>query len=196
MHFFALSVTTSLKIPGTVILRRVFTRPGPKADLAQCPLSGRFRRQSRHGLSGLERGFRNVPCPPQKKAPTVKPGQGCAGCRRRRACPAPARPSRPATTAPIWAGRPVPVREDGSARRPMPAAKDIPLVAGTTALGHCKDMPPFIYRCLSTGQRVWDLLPKMSPKISTPISRLACPVCRQIHHVNPATGVVLGEKAK
>ena len=23
----------------------------PKADLAECPLSGRFRRQSRHGLS-------------------------------------------------------------------------------------------------------------------------------------------------
>ena len=29
MHFFALSVTTSLKIPGAVIPRRVFTRPGP-----------------------------------------------------------------------------------------------------------------------------------------------------------------------
>jgi hypothetical protein len=28
LHFFALSVTTSLKIPGAVIPRRVFTRPG------------------------------------------------------------------------------------------------------------------------------------------------------------------------
>jgi hypothetical protein len=36
----------------------------------------------------------------------------------------------------------------------MPAAKDIPLVEETTALGHYKDMPPFIYRCLPTGQRV------------------------------------------
>src|SRR4029077_4574503 len=32
--FFALSVTTSLKIPGAVIPRRVFTRPGPSADPA------------------------------------------------------------------------------------------------------------------------------------------------------------------
>ena len=31
MHFFALSVTTSLKIPGAVIPRRVFTRPGTLA---------------------------------------------------------------------------------------------------------------------------------------------------------------------
>jgi hypothetical protein len=28
LHYFALSVTTSLKIPGAVIPRRVFTRPG------------------------------------------------------------------------------------------------------------------------------------------------------------------------
>jgi hypothetical protein len=33
LHFFALSVATSLKIPGAVIPRRVFTRPGPNADL-------------------------------------------------------------------------------------------------------------------------------------------------------------------
>ena len=33
MHFFALSVTTSLKIPGAVIPRRLFTRPGPKAEV-------------------------------------------------------------------------------------------------------------------------------------------------------------------
>jgi hypothetical protein len=31
--FFALSVTTSLKIPGAVIPRRVFTRPGPFSDV-------------------------------------------------------------------------------------------------------------------------------------------------------------------
>ena len=33
MHFFALSVTASLKIPGAVIPRRLFTRPGPKAEV-------------------------------------------------------------------------------------------------------------------------------------------------------------------
>ena len=31
MHFFGLSVTTSLKIAGAVIPCRVFTRPGPEA---------------------------------------------------------------------------------------------------------------------------------------------------------------------
>jgi hypothetical protein len=32
LRFFALSVTTSLKIPGAVIPRRVFTQPGPDPD--------------------------------------------------------------------------------------------------------------------------------------------------------------------
>jgi hypothetical protein len=42
LHFFALSVTTSLKIPGAVIPRRVFTRPGSlsteSARAARCRL--------------------------------------------------------------------------------------------------------------------------------------------------------------
>ena len=33
MHFFALRVTTSLKIPGAVIPRRVFTRSGPETSV-------------------------------------------------------------------------------------------------------------------------------------------------------------------
>jgi len=33
LHFSALSVTTSLKIPGAVISRRVFTRPEPIGDM-------------------------------------------------------------------------------------------------------------------------------------------------------------------
>jgi hypothetical protein len=33
LHFFALSVTPSLKIPGAVIPRRVFTQPGPEAAI-------------------------------------------------------------------------------------------------------------------------------------------------------------------
>ena len=33
-----------------------------------------------------------VTLPATEKSPDVKPGQGCAGCRRRRACPAPANP--------------------------------------------------------------------------------------------------------
>ena len=50
MHFFALSVITSLKIPGAVIPRRVFTRPGSIAtgwnqqQVQPCPLFGdRYR---------------------------------------------------------------------------------------------------------------------------------------------------------
>jgi hypothetical protein len=35
LHIFALSVTTSLKIPGAVIPGRVFTRPGTEADIDQ-----------------------------------------------------------------------------------------------------------------------------------------------------------------
>ena len=42
MHFFALSVTTSLKIPGAVIPRRVFTRPGPKTELMHCNMIEEF----------------------------------------------------------------------------------------------------------------------------------------------------------
>jgi hypothetical protein len=78
----------------------------------------------------------------------------------------------------------------------MPAAKDIPLVEGTTALGHYKDMPPFIYRCLSTGQRVLGFVAEDVSEDLHTYQPMACPVCRQIHHVNPATGVVSGEKAK
>ena len=49
MHFFALSVTTSLKIPGAVIPRRVFTRPGPEAAVAALQRYVRSWSTSRHG---------------------------------------------------------------------------------------------------------------------------------------------------
>jgi hypothetical protein len=44
LHFFALSVTTSLKIPGAVIPRRVFTRPGPKAAVQKDGWCGKITR--------------------------------------------------------------------------------------------------------------------------------------------------------
>ena len=46
MHFFALSVTTSLKIPGAVIPRRVFTRPGPFASFGAVQNFSRFRSEA------------------------------------------------------------------------------------------------------------------------------------------------------
>src|SRR5260221_14241876 len=48
LRFFALSVTTSLKILGAVIPRRVFTQPGPKAELSDC-----FRRAGCSDLSAV-----------------------------------------------------------------------------------------------------------------------------------------------
>jgi len=57
-------------------------------------------------------------------------------------------------------------------------------------------MPPFLYRCLSTGQRVQGFVAEDIAEDQHVYQTVACPVCRQIHHVNPATGVVLGEKAK
>jgi hypothetical protein len=57
-------------------------------------------------------------------------------------------------------------------------------------------MPLFIYRCLSTGQRVQGFVAEDTAEDHHVYEPVTCPVCRQIHHVNPTTGVVLGEKAK
>jgi hypothetical protein len=75
LHFFALSVTTSLKIPGAVIPRRVFTRPGSlsteSARAARCRLypseadirtAGVYEYASRCGNFALWVFFQNWRC--------------------------------------------------------------------------------------------------------------------------------------
>jgi hypothetical protein len=57
-------------------------------------------------------------------------------------------------------------------------------------------MPLFIYRCLSTGQRVQGFVAEDIAEDHHVYEPVTCPVCRQIHHVNPTTGVVLGEKGQ
>jgi hypothetical protein len=52
LHIFALSVTTSLKIPGAVIPRRVFTRPGSQTELPFLNCDVRFTPDSDHQQAG------------------------------------------------------------------------------------------------------------------------------------------------
>lgn len=57
-------------------------------------------------------------------------------------------------------------------------------------------MPLFIYRCPSTGARVQGFSPEDVSEDSHSYEPVTCPVCHQIHHVNPTTGKVLGGAAK
>jgi hypothetical protein len=58
------------------------------------------------------------------------------------------------------------------------------------------DMPLFVYRCSKTGYRVQGFVAEDTSEDGHVYEPVTCPVCQQIHHVNPHTGVVLGEKAK
>jgi hypothetical protein len=57
-------------------------------------------------------------------------------------------------------------------------------------------MPLFIYRCPKTGYRVQGFVAEDTSEDQHVYEPVTCPVCNQIHHVNPHTGVVLGEKVK
>jgi hypothetical protein len=57
-------------------------------------------------------------------------------------------------------------------------------------------MPLFIYRCLSTGQRVQGFASEAVVEDHHVYEPVTCPVFRLIHHVNPTTGAVLGEQAE
>jgi len=54
-------------------------------------------------------------------------------------------------------------------------------------------MPLFLYRCPHTGYRVQGFVAEDTSEDSHTYEPVTCPVCHQIHHVNPHTGVVLGE---
>ena len=64
-----------------------------------------------------------------------------------------------------------------------------------SSLGYCR-MPLFMYRCPNSGYRVQGFVAEDTSEDGHIYEPVTCPVCHQIHHVNPHTGVVLGEKAK
>ena len=64
-----------------------------------------------------------------------------------------------------------------------------------SSLGYSR-MPLFIYRCPNTGYRVQGFVAEDTSEDGHVYEPVTCPVCHQIHHVNPHTGVVLGEKTK
>jgi hypothetical protein len=63
-------------------------------------------------------------------------------------------------------------------------------------LGEMQAMPLFIYRCPQTGHRVQGFASEDVAEDHHVYEPVTCLACRQIHHVNPTTGAVLGEKAK
>jgi hypothetical protein len=56
-------------------------------------------------------------------------------------------------------------------------------------------MPLFMYRCLYRGYLVQGFVAEDTSENAHIYEPVTCPLCHQIHHVNPHTGVVLGEKA-
>jgi hypothetical protein len=52
-------------------------------------------------------------------------------------------------------------------------------------------MPLFLYRCPTTGHRVQGFSADAVSKDAHIYDPVVCTVCKQIHHVNPATGTVL-----
>ena len=52
-------------------------------------------------------------------------------------------------------------------------------------------MPPFLYRCPSTGQTVQGFTAEEVPIDAYEL--MTCLACRQTHFISPATGKVLGE---
>jgi hypothetical protein len=55
-------------------------------------------------------------------------------------------------------------------------------------------MPLFMYRCPKTGYRVQGFVAEDTSADAHVYEPVTCPLCHQIHHVNPHSGVVLGEK--
>ena len=55
-------------------------------------------------------------------------------------------------------------------------------------------LPLFMYRCPNTGYRVQGSSAEDVSEDRHVYEPVTCPVCHQIHLVNPATGAVLGER--
>jgi len=57
-------------------------------------------------------------------------------------------------------------------------------------------MPLFMYRCPKTGYRVQGFVAEEISEDHHVYEPVTCPACRQVHHVNPTTAVVLEEKVE
>jgi hypothetical protein len=55
-------------------------------------------------------------------------------------------------------------------------------------------MPLFVYRCPTTGYRVQGFSAEDVSMNTHTYEPVVCPMCKRTHHVNPATGTVLGEE--
>jgi hypothetical protein len=53
-------------------------------------------------------------------------------------------------------------------------------------------MPLFIYRCPTTGYRVEGFSAEDASEDRHTYEPVTCPVCHQVHYVNPVTGAVSG----
>jgi hypothetical protein len=62
------------------------------------------------------------------------------------------------------------------------------------SLGYSR-MPLFMYTCPYRGYRVQGFVAEDTSEDGHIYEPVTCPVCHQIHHVNPHTSVVLGDKA-
>jgi hypothetical protein len=54
-------------------------------------------------------------------------------------------------------------------------------------------MPLFLYRCPRTGSHVQGFTAEDTSEDHHIYEPVICPICHQIHHVNPTTGAVLEE---
>jgi predicted RNA-binding Zn-ribbon protein involved in translation (DUF1610 family) len=57
-------------------------------------------------------------------------------------------------------------------------------------------MPLFLYRCPKTGFDVQGFASEDTSEDHHVYEPVTCPMCGQIHHVNPATGTVLQAKGE
>ena len=56
-------------------------------------------------------------------------------------------------------------------------------------------MPLFLYRCPTTGYRVQGFVSEDTSEDHHIYEPMTCLVCHRVHYVNPATGVLLGERS-
>jgi len=54
-------------------------------------------------------------------------------------------------------------------------------------------MPPFLYRCPNTSNKVQGYIADEVQDDPNSYEPITCLACRQVHFVNPATGKVLGD---
>ena len=55
-------------------------------------------------------------------------------------------------------------------------------------------MPPFIFRCPTTGFDVQHWTDDDEDAPQTEYEGIVCPICTRLHFVNPKTGKLLGQK--